>query len=211
MNRALPTATRMSRQPGAGVPPCTSNPLKGWHSLPLVAVASGLLAPVVMGGCLVPQDYRFSDDPPPFKNNPVTIASPFPDGTVLTTYNGEGGPTATACRLTFRVSASDPDLDDLITVRWFADYDRTPVILQEDLLQNLGSPTRGPVELTMDLGVPGNPLSSQATHVLEVLVADGQLVNRTPLPRSSDPDAGVNPSFVDQYAWIVKTEPGDCP
>jgi len=212
MSHPTTTTTRMSHHPPAGAPSMRSNYLKRRRFLLPVPLASGLLWAVVMGGCLVPQDYRFSDDPPPFKNNPVTIVSPpFPEGTTLTANNGQGGPTATACRLSFRISASDPDLDDLLTVRWYVDYDRNPVIFREDLLQNLGSPIRGPAELTMDLGVPGNPLSSQGIHVLEVLVADGQVVNRQPLPRSSDPDAGENPTYMDEHAWIVRTETGDCP
>jgi hypothetical protein len=165
----------------------------------------------VMLGCLVPQDYRFSDDPPPFKNNPVKIDLPVePNVTSLTLNNGVGG--GTPCVQDFTITATDPDLNDLITVQWFVDYDPTlnPRYYREFPLPNLGSPTRGPNTLHMDLNAPGNPLAPQATHVLEVLVGDGQIINRVPQLKSDDPDAGPNPSYVDRYVWVVKTEPGDC-
>jgi len=164
-----------------------------------------------MPGCLVPQDYRFSDDPPPFKNNPVKIELPVdPDVTTLTLNNGVGG--GTACVQDFTISAIDPDLNDLITVHWFVDYDErlNPGAFREFALANLGSAKRGPNTLHMDLNSPANPLAPQATHVLEALVADGQLVNRDPQLKSNDPDAGPNPSYVDRYVWVVRTEAGDC-
>jgi len=175
-------------------------------------MASGLLtAMAIMLGCLVPQDFVFSDDPPPFKNNPVKIVLPVePDRTTLTLNNGVGG--GTACAQDFTISATDPDLNDTITVQWFVDYDQNlnPRYFREFLLANAGSPVRGPNTLHMDLNSPGNPLTQQATHVLEALVADGQLINREPQLKSDDPDAGPNPSYVDRYVWVVKTEPGDC-
>jgi hypothetical protein len=210
--RALETATPLSRSRppdgGAGGPKSASDQ-RIWSRR---AVASGLLTVVgVMLGCLVPQDYRFSDDAPPFKNNPVKIMLPVePDRTTLTLTNGVGG--GTACVQDFTISATDPDLNDPITVQWFVDYDQNlnPSIYRERLLPNLGSPVRGPTTLHMDLNAPGNPLAPQATHVLEVLVGDGQIVNREPQLKSNDPDAGPNPSYVDRYVWVVKTEPGDC-
>ncbi|HEY8210179.1 MAG TPA: hypothetical protein VIG99_21995 [Myxococcaceae bacterium] len=178
-------------------------------------MASGLLMlAAVMFGCLVPQDYRFSDDAPPFKNNPVKIVHPDPPGTTITLNNGIGGGGGTACSEDFAVSAEDPDLNDPITVRWYVDYDpgMNPGILREQLLSNVGSAQRGPSSVRMDLNAPGNPLVQQGFHVVEVLVADGLLDDdRLPLPKSVDPDAGVNPSFVDRYVWTVKTLPGDCP
>lgn len=210
--RPDPIATRVSRSSpragGAG----TSKPAPDQRICSRRAMASGLLTAVgVMLGCLVPQDYRFSDDPPPFKNNPVKIVLPVePDVTTLTLNNGVGG--GTACVQDFTVQATDPDLNDLITVQWFVDYDKelNPRYFREFPLANLGSPTRPPNTLHMDLNSPGNPLAPQATHVLEVLVADGQLINRVPQDKSDDPDAGPNPSYVDRYVWVVKTEPGDC-
>lgn len=210
--RPAPIATRVSRSgPGAeGAGASKSAPDQRICSRR--AVASGLLSVVgVMLGCFVPQDYRFSDDPPPFKNNPVKIVLPVePDLTTLTLNNGVGG--GTACVQDFTIFATDPDLNDQLTVQWFVDYDQfiNPRYYREFALANVGSPTRGPNTLHMDLNQLGNPLAPQATHVLEVLVADGQLINRVPQLKSNDPDAGPNPSYVDRYVWVVKTEPGDC-
>ncbi|HVE87211.1 MAG TPA: hypothetical protein VND93_30355, partial [Myxococcales bacterium] len=160
-----------------------------------------------MGGCFVPQDYLFSDDPPPFKNNPVKIVLPVaPNTTTVTTNNGQNGVTGIACELGFSVTATDPDVDDPITVRWYVDYDANtnPTIVREQLLDNRGGATRPQVTLDMNLNQPGNPLIPAETHLLEVLVTDGVLDNdRVPKPRSMDPDAGENPSYLDRYVWVV--------
>lgn len=209
---AAPTATRMSRSPGPGARPVVSKTLKLQRFCRRWTLASSLLTVLAMGGCLVPQDYRFSDDPPPFKNNPVKIVLPTePEGTTITTNNGQGG--GSGCSLDFSVFVTDPDLNDPITVQWFVDYDpvTNPSIYREELLNNVGTPVRGPADLRMDLDATGNPLKPAGLHVLEFLVADGQIVNRIPQPKSQDPDAGVNPSYVDRYVWIVNVEPGDCP
>jgi hypothetical protein len=208
-----PTATPVSR-PGSREPGAKgSKPPSGQRFPPCRDMASVLLTlATVMLGCLVPQDFLFSDDPPPFKNSPVTIANPEPPGTTVTLNNGLGG--TIACSETFSVSAFDPDLNDPLTVRWYVDYEPTlnPGILRERLLNNLGSPERGPTSLVMDLNAPGNPLAPQGSHVLEVLVTDGLLdEDRNPVAKSEDPDAGVNPSYVDRYVWVIKTVPGDCP
>src|SRR5678816_4922006 len=143
--RPDPTATSMSRSgPGAeeASAPKSASSQRIWSRR---AMASSLLTGMgVMLGCLVPQDYRFSDDPPPFKNNPVKIELPVdPDVTTLTLNNGVGG--GTACVQDFTIFATDPDLNDLITVQWFVDYDErlNPGIFREFALANLGSPKRG--------------------------------------------------------------------
>lgn len=205
---ATPVSCSGARAPGAAGPKSPS----GQRFPRRRAVASGLLTlAIAMLGCIVPQDFSFSDDPPPFKNNPVKIVQPDPTGTIITLNNGTGG--GTACSEDFAVSAFDPDLNDPITVRWYVDYDpaTNPSILREQLLSNVGSTQRGPSTVHMDLNAPGNPLVQQGSHVMEVLVADGMLDDeRNPVAKSVDPDAGVNPSYVDRYVWIVKTVPGDC-
>jgi len=208
-----PTATRVSRAPGLDARPTDLNTpsFQRFSRRTALAWALLVLAPV-MAGCLLPQDYRFSDDPPPFRNNPVRVVLPPEPGSIaITTSNGVGG--GRGCSLEFVVLVTDPDLDDPITVQWFVDYnkDTNPNFFREELLFNTGSPVRGPARLRMDLGSPGNPLFPSGLHVLELLVADGQIVNRIPQPKSQDPDAGVNPTFVDGFAWAITVEAGDCP
>jgi hypothetical protein len=171
-----------------------------------------LVLAAVMLGCLIPQDYRFSDNPPPFKNNPVKITSPSPSATTITMSNGTGG--TRACVEEFSVNATDPDLDDQLTVRWYGDYDPivNPGILREQLLSNVGAAERGPATYRVDLNQAGSLFVTPKPHVLEVLVTDGFLddMDRTPVNRSGDPDAGVNPSYLDRHVWIIDTVAGDC-
>jgi hypothetical protein len=207
------TATRVSHPPGPGASPRIR---KGPSLLGFPgrwAMASALLASAfAMIGCVIPQDYRFSDDPPPFKNNPVTIKPPpFPAALTLSTNNGQPG--GRGCAVEFSVLVTDPDLDDLLTVQWFVDYDpeTNPRYYREEPLNNTGTPERGPAELVIDLNAIGNPLENTGGHVVEFLVGDGQIVNRIPQPKSRDADAGVNPSYVDRYVWIVNVDTGECP
>jgi hypothetical protein len=168
-------------------------------------------------GCLVPQDYRFSDDVPPLKNNQLEIIAVSPAGSsTIPTQNGLPPGTGLGCSLNFSVTVADADVDDSITVRWYVDYDPSPGsqtsgFVSAKTLVNRGTALRDPADWTTNLNQPGNLLQVEGTHVVEAVAFDGQLSepDRTPIAKSVS-DAGVNPSFVQKYVWIVKTEPGDC-
>jgi hypothetical protein len=66
------------------------------------------------------------------------------------------------------------------------------------------------VELSLILTSAGNPLRTLGEHVVEVLVADGEIRNREP-QQSYAPDGGIiNPRYADSHAWFVSVKSTDC-
>jgi hypothetical protein len=86
--------------------------------------------------------------------------------------------------------------------------------VKQATLPNGGKPERpDPAEYDVSFEVPG-PLQQPGEHVVEVLVADGPLVNRDPQPRVVillDGGTALDPSYAVTYAWVVTVNPGPCP
>lgn len=188
-------------------------------------VAKGLLAHLprwlglawlagVTVGCLVPQDDTLLESIPQRRNRPPRIVESQvqPPDPIIEDF-GAGD----LCELDFSVLVEDPDVDDLITVRWYLDYDdQNPVgPYREFQLANNGEPQRGePATLRINLRAANSPLSTPGVHLVEALVADTRLVGREPVPVGSITlDGGtviVNPGYVVTHAWFVTTVRGDC-
>jgi hypothetical protein len=123
-------------------------------------------------------------------------------------------PALPGCSITFRIQAEDPDLQDTLFARWFIDYDpqSNPSPYSESELtfaEPVGNAPRQriPATLTIRLDAANNPLPL-GDHVVEVLVADGALINRVPVPRApigTFPDGGPiqDQSYAVSYAWFV--------
>jgi hypothetical protein len=133
-------------------------------------------------------------------------------------------PALPGCFVTFRVEAEDPDVNDTLISRWYIDYNSTnnPSPYAEAELpyadpSGAGVRQRVPANLTIHLDAVNNPLPV-GDHVVEVLVADGAMVNREPAPRppiGTFPDGGpiTDTSYVVSYAWFVNVtnEGSSCP
>ncbi len=192
---------------------------------PDVSVASGLLSArpmrwlgVVVGvclasGCLIPQDATHLEGLPETRNRPPRIVESQvqPTERILKEFG------AGLCELDFSVVVEDPDVDDLITVRWYVDYDTQNQTgpYREFQLTNSGLPQRGDrATLRLSLRAANSPLSAPGPHLVEALVSDTRLVGREPVPIESQklPDGGtlVNPGYAVTYAWFVNTVQGDC-
>jgi hypothetical protein len=189
------------------------------------AVAKGLLVSAVrwlglawvagvMGGCLVPQDDTLLEGIPDRKNRPPRIVETQvqPPESIIGDF-GAGD----LCELDFSVVVEDPDVDDLLTVRWYVDYDaQNPTgAYREFQLANNGQPQRGDrATLRINLRAANSPLSALGTHLVEAVVADTRLVNREPVPISRVVlDGGgviINPGYVVTHAWFVTTVTGEC-
>jgi hypothetical protein len=167
----------------------------------------------VAGGCLVPQDDTLLEGIPQRRNRPPRIVENQvqPSEPIITDF-GAGG----LCELDFSVIVEDPDVDDLVTVRWYVDYDsQNPTgAYREFQLANNGQPQRGDrATLRINLRAANSPLSAPGEHLVEALVADTRLVGREPVPVSQiNLDGGViiNPGYVVTHTWFVTTVSGEC-
>jgi hypothetical protein len=171
-------------------------------------------AAAVAGGCLVPQDDTLLEGIPERRNRPPRIVEDQvqPPDSIIQDF-GAGD----LCELDFSVVVEDPDVDDLITVRWYLDYNnQNPTgYYREFQLANNGEPQRGDrATLRINLRAANSPLSTPGTHLVEAVVADTRLVGRDPQPVSTIPldDGGViiNPGYVVTRSWFVTTVRGDC-
>jgi hypothetical protein len=165
-------------------------------------------------GCLVPQDDTLLESIPQRRNRPPRIVETQvqPPDPIIQDFGANG-----LCELDFSVVVEDPDVDDLLTVRWYLDYDdQNPTgPYREFQLANNGQPQRGDrATLHINLRAANSPLSAPGTHLVEALVSDTRLVGRDPVPVGSITlDGGtvvVNPGYVVTHAWFVDTVRGDC-
>jgi len=117
-------------------------------------------------------------------------------------------------RLEFGFFAEDPDVDDVLTVKWYVDYHviQAAVDNAEQRLTANGKPVRNDtasytVDLKGLLTLPESQLQQIGPHVVEAILFDGTLgPQRKPLPRTPAIDGGVeNPSYAVSYAWVVQT------
>jgi hypothetical protein len=169
------------------------------------------LCAMAMWGCLLPQDDHYLDLIPDSRNKPPRILESlvFPDRMVITNNGAD-------CSVVFSARVEDPDVGDPITVRWYVDYDPSsnPSYYRESRLANNGKPIRDEsATLTMNIDSLGNPLQVVGDHLVELLVADGTLLNRDPQPRDEPTDGGApqNLTYAVTYAWFVSVEAGTCP
>lgn len=195
------------------MPALASSLQRGWG----MRCARVALIPLflAMTGCLIPQDDQTLVIPPPPRNRPprfVTNQITPPQKRVIRLS------TAAGCQSQqeFQVFVADPDVDDPLTVRWYVDYDADirPGAAKEEVIQNVAKELRNsPSTYNADVSNPLNPLAAPGPHLLEVLVSDGILSDRTPQPRAPDPnvpDAGPQETFVALWSWLVISDPGSC-
>ncbi|MDY7227901.1 hypothetical protein [Hyalangium rubrum] len=187
-------------------------------------LAKGLLGPLlrwlglawvawVAGGCLIPQDDTLLAELPQRRNRPPRILETQvqPLQRIIQDFG-----TNDLCELDFAVAVEDPDVDDLITVSWYLDYNtENPTgFYREFQLTNNGQPQRGDrATLRINLRAANSPLSEPGVHLVEALVSDARLVNREPEQRRvplADGGFLINPGYVVTYAWFVSTVRGDC-
>lgn len=168
----------------------------------------------VAGGCLVPQDDTLLEGLPDRRNRPPRIVESQvqPPEPIIQDFGSAG-----LCELDFSVVVEDPDVDDLLTVRWYVDYDpQNPTgPYREFQLANNGQPQRGDrATLRISLRAANSPLSAPGVHLVEAVVADTRLVGRDPVPVGRVVlDGGavlLNPGYVVTHTWFVNTVRGDC-
>lgn len=188
-------------------PPLASRLL---HSSVVRWVGVFLLA-VLVGGCLLPQDDDVLPLLPPKKNRPPRLLITTLEPTQVTSSGN--GPNCLP--LEFRASVEDPDIADLIAVKWYVDpagLGSDPVKKEQGL--RIDGKTIRDDQARLSLQVTGaGELATVGRHVVEILVSDGQLIERSPQPRPitlADGGTDLNPTYTDSAFWIVDIRPGDC-
>jgi hypothetical protein len=173
--------------------------------------AALMLACVGTGACLLPQDDTILEDIPPPVNQPPAIVEDGaqPPTRIFSVDGGAGCPD-----LTFSVPVEDPDLEDTLYFDFYVDSTAdTGQVAQGTVPPSGGFIRTELASYTVDFSKSG-PVQTPGMHLVEVLVADGPLVNGVPLPRTvSLPDGGtrVDPTFSVSYTWLVTVTGGNCP
>ena len=171
---------------------------------------------LALGGCVIPQDDTLFVGPRNARNRPPRILENqvSPQTRIIREF-GNG-----TCRQTFEVLATDPDVNDLLSVYWFVDY--VPGQASTDKIDLL-SPSDGPerndrATFVADLTAANSKLRAPGLHTVEAVLVDRQfdVVKRQPTQEIGDnPDGGaaivVDEGYAVTYAWTVETVTGVCP
>ncbi len=174
-------------------------------------VGTLLAAALVLPACIIPQTDNILEPIPPKQNQPPRILENLvqPPGRFVTVRNGPGCPN-----LAFVAPVSDPDVTDVLVYNFYVDADLNPAFVKQAVIGTDGQVVRSEPATYEVSFATANPLQQPGDHVVEVLVADGQLVGRTPLPKLVQlPDGGTvqATTYAVTYAWTVTVTAGDCP
>jgi len=171
------------------------------------------LAVLALGleGCLLPQNDSILQDIPPPVNRPPAIleAQVQPSPRVFTVDGGAGCPA-----LTFSAPVQDPDVGDTLYYDYYVDSLADTGQVAQGTIPPSGSAVRAEAaSYTVNFGTAG-PLQTPGEHFVEVLVADGPLVNGSPVPRTvplADGGTRVDATFAVSYVWLLTVTGGSCP
>jgi hypothetical protein len=171
------------------------------------ALSAAALGAVLYVGCLLPQDDTILEDiPPPVNQPPAILESEVqPSSRAFTVDGGVGCPN-----LLFSAPLEDPDIQDILYFDYYVD---TAQVEQGTVPPSGNAFRTEAASYTVDFSDAG-PLQSPGMHVVEVLVADGPLVNGVPVPRMVLlPDGGtrVDTTYAVSYVWLMTVTGGPCP
>jgi len=177
--------------------------------------ATPLLAAVVGGvgltGCLLPQDDNILADLPTAPNQPPSIleAKVQPSTRFFTVDGGADCPP-----LTFSAPVEEADLEALLYFNFYVDSTADTGLVAQGTIPPSGTAFRTEAATyTVNFAAPG-PVQAPGTHFVEVLVADGPLVNGAPVPVAVPlPDGGtaLQTTYAVSYVWLPTVTDGGCP
>lgn len=187
----------------------------------------GVIAALLLHGCLIPQDDPVLPDLPPQKNRPPRIlvdkAEP---GMVASVDLGDNCP-----RQVFSAQVDDPDFRDQLQHRWFPDPkpDFTTVYFDGLVIPALkanadgGSPSSTVRSVTQPFKLfsTGSVLfDAPGSHTLTLVVTDGVFVVGAPTGIEIGAKTSVlledggpldDPAYTAMYTWNVTTNRTPCP
>ncbi|MBI3183119.1 MAG: hypothetical protein HYZ28_13355 [Myxococcales bacterium] len=160
----------------------------------------GAILAILAVGCGAPTR-RPQNSPPRFDDSATSPASPFTIG---------NGPR---CAVTFSARAEDPDLGDVLYGLWFIDdFNRNAAPIAQAELPPSGAKERPPLELAESVGAATSALHASGQHLVELIVSDGVLEGREPLPRERLGDGAKIETFAATLRWELEVQQGvDCP
>lgn len=189
--------------------------------LPFPARAAGNLLWLLLAafsalgsGCFLPQDDDVLPFIPPARNRAPRLSLQTPTGTVPS-----GNQEPECPPLEFSALVEDDDVADRIYVQWFVDPNGNPRQLPY-ASQRLdpANAIRRPEKALLQIPTTGaSPLANAGTHLVELLVSDGPLVNRETERRqiAGAPDGGFydDTAYIAYHYWKVVVTNGaqDCP
>jgi hypothetical protein len=171
----------------------------------LGALGAAALGAVLYAGCLLPQDDTLLEDiPPPVNQPPAILESEVqPSSRAFTVDGGTGCPN-----LVFSAPVEDPDIQDILYFDYYLD---TAQVEQGTVPPNGNAFRTEAATYTVEFTDAG---PGPGMHLVEVLVADGPLVNGVPVPRMVTlPDGGtrVDTTYAVSYVWLMTVTGGGCP
>jgi hypothetical protein len=175
------------------------------------AVPAAVALCLLYGACLLPQDDNILVDISPPVNRPPGIieADVEPPNRIFTVDGGAGCPD-----LTFSAPVEDPDVEDVLYFNFYVDSEVDAAQVAQGTVPPSGSAIRAvAATYSVSFSSPGK-VQTPGTHFVEVLVADGPLVNGIPQPKTVVlPDGGTrtDESFATSYTWLVTVTDGPCP
>ncbi len=175
------------------------------------AALAALGCAAALGACLLPQDDNILEDIPTAANQPPGIleADVQPPTRSFTVDGGANCPD-----LTFSAPVEDADLSDLLYYDYYVDSTADTGLVAQGTIPPSGSAFRTEAATyTVHFATPG-PAQAPGTHWVEVLVADGPLVNGVPVPISVPlPDGGttLQTTYAVSYVWLMTVTDGGCP
>ena len=174
-------------------------------------VLAALLAVAGLSACLLPQDDNILADLSTAPNQPPSIleAKVQPPTHLFSVDGGADCPP-----LTFSAPVEDADLADLLYFNFYADTTADTGLVAQGTIPPSGSAFRTEAATyTVNFAAPG-PVQTPGTHFVEVLVADGPLVNGAPVPVQVPlPDGGtaLQTTYAVSYVWLATVTDGGCP
>ena len=166
---------------------------------------------LLLGGCLLPQeDNILLEIPPPVNQPPGILESEAqPSSRIFTVDGGAGCPD-----LVFSAPVEDPDVQDTLYFDYYVDSQADSAQVAQGTVPPSGGAIRTEAATyTVDFSTPGL-VQTPGMHLVEVLVADGPLVNGVPLPKQvqlADGGTRTDMTFAVSYTWLVTVTDGGCP
>ena len=174
-------------------------------------VAAAALCALFFGACLLPQEDTLLEDIPPPVNQPPAILENAvqPSARILTVDGGSGCPN-----LVFSAPVEDPDVRDILYFDYYVDSSADNGQVAQGTVPPSGTALRTEAATYTVNFAEAGPVQTPGTHLVEVLVADGPLVNGMPVPRAVTlPDGGtrIDATFAVSYVWLVTVTGAPCP
>lgn len=169
-----------------------------------------VLTAITLSGCLLPQEDELLE-PIVQKNRPPRVI----ELNVVPNRSTTVHPSCVS-GLSFSAFVEDPDIDDVVTVRWYLDFDPSNAIARLPVFEDrLTAPQRSEAARLSGSTI-AERLGTIDTHVVDLMVFDGNL-GTFEGPGSQPPSEAVpgldagDPRYSTTFTWVVNVDTGAPP